>query len=489
MGSLPDTLYIAEQSRRLDRIAMDEAGLGGGVLMARAGAAAFRCLRRLWPRRRRPLILCGPGNNGGDGYVVARLAAAAGLAPRLAAPRPAASEDARRAEAAWREAGGTVEPWRPELLEGADLVVDGLFGTGLERPLEGTWREAVEAVNRAAAPVLALDIPSGLHADSGRVLGACVKAAATVTFICAKRGMFTARGPEHCGAVYFDDLEVPGWIYARAGPGVGRLTPELLSPLRPRYPRHAHKGDRGTVLVAGGAPSMPGAARLAGEAALRAGAGRAVLAVHPSHGAALLAGRPELMLADATALPPADAVVAGPGLGRDDWGRALWGRVLDSAPARLVADADALYHLARSPRRREHWVLTPHPGEAARLLETTVEAVESDRFEACRRIAQQYGGVCVLKGAGTVITAASGVTALCDRGNPGLATAGTGDVLAGVIGALLAQGLSCWDAACLGVWLHATAGDRAAAAAGEAGLAAGDLLPWLPRLLAEPEAQ
>lgn len=485
MAELPDTLYTAEQSRLLDRVAMEEAGLGGGALMERAGAAAFACLRREWPRARRPAILCGPGNNGGDGYVVARLAAAAGLEPRVIALKPAASEDARRAEAAWRGAGGGVEPWRPDLLDDADVVVDALFGTGLERPLEGDWAAAVAAANRAPVPVLAVDAPSGLHSDSGRVLGECVQADVTLTFICVKQGLLTGAGPHYCGRLFFDDLDVPGWIYARAGPGVERLSAAGLRHLVPRRPRHAHKGDCGRVVIAGGAAAMPGAARLAGEGALRAGAGLVSLAVHPAHGAAMVAGRPELILNGGSVLSGADAVAVGPGLGREDWGRDLWERVMDAGVPKVVVDADALYHLARAPARRDTWVLTPHPGEAARLLETTVDQVEADRVGACRRLARRYGGVCVLKGAGTVIAAAGGSTALCDAGNPGLASGGTGDVLTGIIAALLAQGLSPWNAACLGVWLHASAADRAVAEFGEAGLLAGDLPRYVGRLMDE----
>ena len=246
--------------------------------------------------------------------------------------------------------------------------------------------------------------------------------------------------------------------------------------------RHAHKGDAGRVLVVGGQPGMPGAVRLAGEAAYRAGAGLVVLATHPAHAASIGAARPELIaygVNDAQAIQPllagAHALAVGPGLGQGEWGRALWQAVL-AVDKPLVVDADALNLLAAQPSSRADWVLTPHPGEAARLLGVSVAEIEADRFAAARAIAQRFGGVCVLKGSGTLVAAHGEPSMwLCDRGNPGLATGGSGDVLTGVIVALLAQGLKPNEAARLGVWVHASAGDRVAAN-GERGMMASDLL-------------
>ncbi|HWR87825.1 MAG TPA: NAD(P)H-hydrate dehydratase, partial [Acidiferrobacterales bacterium] len=369
-----------------------------------------------------------------------------------------------------------------EHLQACDVIVDALFGTGLELQLEGEWRAAVEAMNASNRPIFAIDIPSGLHADSGRVLGAAVRAALTLSFIGLKAGLFTGQGREHSGLILFDDLGVPDSVFTGVTPQARRITQRNLHGLLVPRVRHAHKGDAGRVLVVGGQSGMPGAVRLAGEAAYRTGAGLVVLATHPAHAASIGAARPELIaygVNDTPAiqplLPGAHALAIGPGLGQGEWGRAFWQAVL-AVEKPLVVDADALNLLAAQPATRTDWVLTPHPGEAARLLGLSVADIQADRFAAARAIAQRYGGVCVLKGSGTLI-AEHGESSmwLCDRGNPGLATGGSGDVLSGVIVALLAQGLAPIEAARLGVWIHASAGDRVVAG-GERGMMASDLL-------------
>jgi NAD(P)H-hydrate epimerase len=501
MDHLPEALFRAADTRAADQHAASEYGLGGGVLMERAGRAAFDLLRERFPRARRIAVVCGPGNNGGDGYVLARLAKEAGIAAAVLSPantaglkgdagqepkcrevQGSARAAAAAASAAWRKAGGAVQAFSAEHLQACDVIIDALFGTGLERPLEGAWRAAIEAMNGSGRPIFAIDIPSGLHADTGRVVGAAVRAALTLSFIGLKAGLFTGQGREHSGLILFDDLGVPDAVFTGVTPLARRITERNLRGLLAPRARHAHKGDAGRVLVVGGQPGMPGAVRLTGEAAYRAGAGLVVLATHPTHAALIGAARPELItygVSDAPAIPPllagAHALAVGPGLGQGEWGLALWQAVL-AADKPLVMDADALNLLAALPSARADWVLTPHPGEAARLLGASVAEIEADRFAAVRAIAQRYGGVCVLKGSGTLITARGAPSMwLCDRGNPGLATGGSGDVLTGAIAALLAQGLTPLDAARLGVWTHASAGDRAAAS-GERGVMASDLL-------------
>ena len=517
MDHLPEALYTAADTRAADLRAASEHGLAGGVLMERAGNAAFALLRERFPRARRLAVVCGPGNNGGDGYVVARLAKQAGLTVTVLSPstsagaaapahpcargigtsctaqaHPSASVvgDAAAARAAWHKAGGTVQVFSVERLLVSDVVVDALFGTGLERPLEGAWRTAIEAMNASGRPIFAIDIPSGLHADTGRVLGAAVRAALTLSFIGLKAGLFTGQGREHSGLILFDDLGIPDAVFTGITPLARRITARNLRGLLAPRVRHAHKGDAGRVLMVGGQPGMPGAARLAGEATYRAGAGLVVLATHPAHAASIGAARPELIaygVNDASAIQlllagacaehgrSTHALAIGPGLGQGEWGRGLWQAVL-AVEKPLVVDADALNLLAAQPTFRADWVLTPHPGEAARLLGVSVAEIEADRFAAVRAIAQRYGGVCVLKGSGTLVTMQGESSIwLCDRGNPGLATGGSGDVLTGAIAALLAQGLAPIDAARLGVWAHASAGDRAAAS-GERGVMASDLL-------------
>lgn len=485
-------LHTAAQVRELDRLAIAEAGIAGYELMCRAGRAAFEALREAWPRARRIVVLCGAGNNAGDGYVVARLARERGLEAEVLWLRDPAglAGDAATAARDWHAAGGRSRPFDAGALAGADVVVDALLGTGLDRPLEGSWAAAVEALATATAPVLALDLPSGLHADTGAVLGAAVRADLTVTFVGAKRGLLTGEAPDHVGRLLYDDLDVPEAVLARVPPAALRVTAADVREVLPPRPRTAHKGRFGHVLVVGGNNGMAGAARLAGEGALRAGAGLVSVAVRSGHAAAIAAGRPELMArdvegAEALAAPLARATVlaAGPGLGQDAWARALLARVLE-APQPKVLDADALNLLAAEPVRREDWVLTPHPGEAARLLGTDTATVQRDRFAAARALVERYGGVAVLKGAGTIVADARAVW-VCDRGNPGLASGGTGDVLTGVIAGLLAQGLAPEEAARTGVWLHGAAAD-AAAACGERGMIASDLLAHV-RGLANPD--
>jgi NAD(P)H-hydrate epimerase len=481
--SQPDCwLYSAAQCRQLDRLAGALPGISEALLMERAGAAAFALLRQRWPQAFRILVLCGTGNNGGDGFVVARLAHETGLAVKVLQ-----LGDADRIDGAARAAlepllatGIEPQPFVPGQALEADVLVDALLGTGLERPVEGDWRAAIAAMNASGIPCLALDLPSGLHADRGTVLGAAVRADVTLTFIGRKPGLYTGRAADHVGEVQFAGLEVPAAVYEQVTAAARLLTAPPLGPLaRPRR-RASHKGEHGHVLIIGGAPGMPGAVRLAGEAALRAGAGLVSVATHPDHAAWLPMTRPELMCHGvsgprdlAPLLARADVLAIGPGLGQDAWGQALLAAALETGLP-LVVDADALNLLAREPLQRGNWILTPHPGEAARLLGTTAADVEADRYAAVRTLAERYGGTVVLKGAGTLVVTGNAPATVCERGNPGMASGGMGDVLTGLVAALRAQGLGETAAAEAGVWLHGVAGD-AGSREGERGLLAGDL--------------
>lgn len=484
-------LYTAAQVRELDRLAIQERGIPGYELMCRAGAALARQVESDWSQVETLCVLCGPGNNGGDGYVLARLMSAAGRRVQvLAVADPDKLRgDARRAADDFRHVGGVIDSFRGELPSSAGLLVDALLGTGLDRAVGGDYRAAIEAINRHPAPVLAVDIPSGLHADSGREMGAAVVAHTTVTFIGRKRGLYTADGVSCAGRVIFDDLAVPADIYAACRTTVQLVQEPALGPLSTPRRAAAHKGDFGHVLVVGGGPGMPGAARLAAEAAARCGAGLVSVATHAQHAAVLNTGRPELMVqavesAEELCVPLARAsvVVVGPGLGQSDWSRSLLARVLDSGLP-LVVDADALNLLAHDPLRRDNWILTPHPGEAARLLKVSSTQIQQDRFAAVRDLQAQFGGVVVLKGPGSLVAGEAPTLRLCARGNPGMASGGMGDVLSGVIAALEAQGLAAFEAACSAVCLHAGAGDAVAASEGERGLLASDLIPAIRRLI------
>lgn len=487
----PAPLYRAEQVRAMDRFAIGELGIPGSELMRRAGSAAFNALLEHWPAARTLSVVCGSGNNGGDGYVLARLAVEAGWDVRvypLALPETLQG-DALAACLEYQAAGGPLLDFVPADFEGAQVLVDGLLGTGLDREVTGLYAEVIRGMNRFDGGILALDIPSGLHADTGRTLGEAVKADLTVTFIGLKQGLFTGFGPEHCGKIVFADLDAPSSVRASQPPSAW-LLPTWQTGL-PRRARGAHKGNFGHVLVVGGAPGFCGAARMAAESAARIGSGLVSLATHPDHAALMNIGRPELMchgVSTAVELRPllarASVVAVGPGLGlgQAGWGRVLFESVLDSGLP-LVVDADALNLLAIAPLKRDDWVLTPHPGEAARLLKTTSAAIQADRFAAISALREKYGGTVVLKGAGTLIMGgATPEPFVCTQGNPGMASGGMGDVLTGVITGLLAQGLDYATAAKTGVRLHGAAGDKAAED-GERGLLAGDLMPWLRKLI------
>ena len=480
-------LYTAGQVRELDRLSIEAHGIPGYELMNRAGQAAFDRLRTRWPEARALTIVCGGGNNGGDGYVIARLARDAGLAVQLialTAPGQLAG-DASRAARDWLDSGGRIEP--PEERLRGDVIVDALLGTGLDRPVEGDWARMIGHINDSPAPVLAIDIPSGLGADTGRVMGCCVQAAMTVTFIGNKRGLWTAQAANQCGERCFEGLETPAEIHQVIKADSLLLTDDWgAGCFRSRLP-DTHKGDLGHVLVLGGNNGMLGAAVLAGQAALRTGSGLVSLATRQQHAALAVTVQPELMSHGVEYLSAlegliarADVLALGPGLGQSTWSCTLWQQAVEAGKP-LVVDADGLNLLASRRERAQNWVLTPHPGEAARLLAQTVDEVQSDRFAAARRLARQYQATVVLKGQGSLVCAPDGEVAVCSRGNPAMATAGMGDVLTGMIASLIGQGHEPFEAARLGVWLHARAGDLAAR--GRRQILASDLLSRLAEAL------
>ncbi len=483
MQSLPTNIYSVASVREIDRIAIEEKGISGYTLMKRAGDAAVRAARSRFPAASRWQVICGAGNNGGDGFVVARLAALNGITVSVVALVDPGSltGDAAAAHADFAAEGGVVIPWAGELDAEAELLVDAILGSGLERDVGGEFAKAVAAINAHPASVHAMDIATGINGDTGAVMGAAVAANLTTTFVGLKAGLFLGSGPDHCGEITFAGLEIGAECRAKLAAIYRRTDAQMLATLLSPRARGAHKGDFGHVLVVGGGPGMPGAARLCGEAALRAGAGRVTVATHPDHAALISTARPELMshaVVDQRALTPlcdkADVVAFGPGLGRSDWAQEMYTVVAESdLPA--VWDADALNLLAASPDTRANRVITPHPGEAATLLGTTSADIQTDRLAALEALVARYGGITVLKGAGTLISSDSGAPFVCTSGNPGMAAPGMGDVLTGVIAALAAQGLSLPLAASAGVELHAQAGD-AAAVAGERGMLASDLL-------------
>lgn len=486
MQKLPTKLYTAAQVRELDRIVITEHGIPGIELMSRAGNAVFRHLRIKWPNAQSISIFCGSGNNAGDGYIIAGLAQAVGLKVTVYALSDPENlkDNALIAYRDYMNATGMVIPFQADLPIKADVVIDALLGTGLSKPVTGSYAQAIQAINKSQAHVLAVDVPSGLTSDTGNIMGCAVIAACTVTFIGLKQGLFTGLAADYCGEIIYSPLAVPKDIFSKVTTTKCRVVKKNL-PLRGRC---THKGNYGHVLVVGGDRGYSGAVRMAGEAALRVGAGLVSVATHPVHAALVNLGRPELMchgVANAeqlsALLDKADVIVIGPGLGQSKWAAELLSAALKSAKL-LVIDADGLNLLAHNPEQQSNWVLTPHPGEAARLLNCTIAAIQQDRYAAVTALQAKYGGIVVLKGAGTLIASIDEV-AVSTTGNPGMASGGMGDVLAGVIAGMLAQGFSLKDAVQQSVYLHGMAADLAVEQAGERGLLASDLMPYLRQLV------
>lgn len=497
MFPLNSKLYTAAQVREMDRCAIQDHGIPGYELMQRAGRAAFVYLERMLAEAgdqegkpgRRVLVVCGGGNNAGDGYVIAALAKTRGCAVDVVAlmPPDQLRGDALHAAQAWHKLGGRTHTLEQAGFSGFDAIVDAILGTGLQRPVEGAFGEAIERINESGCPVLAVDVPSGLNADTGQPMGIAVKAYATVTFIGMKQGLFTGRAADYTGRVYYETLAVPDTVLNAQSPAAELIGENEVSRTLPARRRSAHKGDFGHVLVIGGDLGMAGAAYMAGSGALRAGAGLVSVATRQAHVASFVSGRPELMCHGVekpeeleSLLERATVIAIGPGLGRTAWGQGLLASALKRRQP-LVMDADALNLLAENPVARGNWILTPHPGEAARLLATHTSDVQNDRFAAARMLAGRYGGAVVLKGAGTLVASAEQqAVGVCTLGNPGMASGGMGDVLTGVIAGILAQAGELTAAARVGVWVHARAADRAAEQ-GERGMAATDLLPFVRR--------
>jgi len=486
MSQLSDKAFTPEQVRELDRRAIEDHGIPGYELMCRAGQTAFESGLARFTQARHWLIMCGAGNNAGDGYVIARLARAAGCEVTVVAVTDPLrlKGDARKAFEDFRADGGVTQAYDPVNCPAGDLLVDALLGTGLQRDLDDLFLQAVDQANQSAKQVLAVDVPTGINAATGRVMGGAIKADMTVTFVGQKQGLYLAEGPEYCGEILFDDIGVPAELATDLKPAFNFFTKDDFAALLPARPRHAHKGMFGHVLVAGGNTGMGGAVRLAGEAALRTGAGLVSIATRAANVAAITGARPELMvhaIENAQDLQPlvdsASVVALGPGLGQDDWAQHCFEKLV-ACDLPKVIDADALNLLADSGMRRNDWVLTPHPGEAGRLLGVKAQEVQKDRLGAVLELQSRYGGAVVLKGHGTLVAGEQAVPFLVREGNPGMASAGMGDVLTGVTAGLLAQCRGLQNPAAAGVYAHALAGDQAAVS-GERGLIAGELLQHL----------
>ncbi|MCS3431473.1 bifunctional ADP-dependent NAD(P)H-hydrate dehydratase/NAD(P)H-hydrate epimerase [Klebsiella sp. BIGb0407] len=482
--SIPHLVWPASELRRTEKQATDSLGITLYELMQRAGQAAFDVSRSHYPDARHWLILCGAGNNGGDGYVVARLCREAGIQVTLLAlesskPLP---EEACLARQAWLGVGGVSQSLLAPWPESIDLIIDGLLGIGLTDAPRDEVTRLITLINAHRAPVVALDIPSGLLAETGATPGAVVEATHCVTFIALKPGLLTGKARDVVGQLHYAGLGLEPWLEQHPA-SIRRFDSQNLADwLKPRRPT-SHKGDNGRLVIIGGDSGTAGAIRLTGEASVRSGAGLVRVLTRAENITPLLTARPELMVHELTpeslddALAWADVIAIGPGLGQQQWGQDALEKVKKSDKP-MLWDADALNLLAISPDKRQNRIITPHPGEAARLLKCSVPQIEQDRLLAARQLAKKYGGVVVLKGAGTVVASEYDL-AIIDVGNAGMGSGGMGDVLSGIIAALLAQKLTLFDAASAGCVAHGSAADVIAQQTGMRGMLASDLFSTL----------
>ncbi len=508
-------LAKAAEMRALDERAIHEYGIPGVVLMENAGRATVEAIRR-WRGQlsgQTAAIVAGPGNNGGDGLVIARHLHQAGCRVVVfALVQPAIW----RGDAAinWRIVQklqlGIVEVGNNEEAQAcqsgfmqADFLVDAIFGTGLTRRVEGHYATMIELMNQSGLPIVAVDIPSGLNSDDGKPLGLCVRAGLTVTYGLAKPGQVIQPGAEYVGRLEVADIGIPLEIVEEAGLKTELLESSGIARLLPPRRTHSHKGTFGHLMVLAGSQGKTGAALLVALGALRAGVGLVSLGVPQQLDAIFEASLLEAMtiplasdyflgredyVAIAQALAGKDALVLGPGLGTDAETADLVARLYGEVCLPMVVDADALTALGQSLpvcASQAARVLTPHPGEMARLTGLTIQEIQADRLAVASAYAKENGVVLLLKGAATVIAGPDGRLAINSSGNPGMAAGGMGDVLAGVIGALMAQGVAAWDAACLGAFVHGLAADRLARVRGRGGFLASEMAAELPAAFQE----
>ena len=514
---LPRDLYTAAEVRLLDKITIEQFGIPGFTLMQSAASIAFNKLMEKWPQTRHVQVFAGAGNNAGDGYLLASLAKVQGLSTEvITLSDPEKLQGDAKLAAQWAVKQQVVITHFSDFDvehkkdHAHPVVVDALLGIGLDREVTGNYAKAIEFINKADRPVLAIDIPSGLSADTGACLGVAVKANVTVTFIGLKQGLLTNQAGDYVGELIFHRLDVPDQVFtSESSPKPAAQRIDINSTSAMLAPREAasHKGSHGHVLVIGGDSSFGGAVIMAAEAAVRSGAGLVSVITRSAHRPALLARRPEVMVLgtedDNTniddLISKATTIVIGPGLGRGSWARCLMQKALYaqiSADRPLVIDADALHLLAEKREqgsaekgagiKRDNWILTPHPGEAAALLNRSISEIQGDRYAAVRQLNATWGGACLLKGSGSLICTAEKSQQklfLCSEGNAGMATGGMGDVLSGIVGSLVAQGNSLESSLCAGVCIHGEAADLSMQADGQRGMAATDLMLFIRQLV------
>lgn len=485
----PLPVHSTQQSIELEDLVKRDYGISGYELMRRAGRGAFSKFQELWPQCRKIAVICGAGNNGGDGYVFASEALGAGFDVEVRFASDPKTKDARMAREEYQNCGGRLVPDRfdSECSE-FDVVIDALLGIGLNKQISGRMADVVNAVNQTAKRVMSLDVPTGVDSDSGALAGPAIRADTTVTFISPKIGLLSLPASELVGHLFIDTLDVPKDAYAKVGNVAHLVDSNEFGPKIPIRKSAAYKSSVGQVLIIGGSESMEGAALMAAQAAYRAGAGLVSIATVSGRSVLLPHQAPEIRVYKVTEISELeklieihDVIGIGPGLGLSDNARKFV-EIVGQSDKRIVVDADGLTALAETGLAGNNWILTPHLGEAARLLGVTTDMIRNERLNTASKIVERYGGVCVLKGQNTVIASMED-NWICARGNPGMATAGMGDVLTGVICGIWGAGTSMAAAARAGVWIHAVAGDESAADQGQVGLMATDLLPGIRRNL------
>ena len=494
-ASLPQPAFGAMDVQKNEALVAASQGISMYDLMESAGAAVFSHIKARYLCADM-LVVCGKGNNGGDGYIVARLAKLAGFNVSVVVLAKAEQITGDANKALQKLSGLTKPIFAPDIESAAklinqfkgELILDCIFGIGFKGELTQNYKTVIKAINQYLADVVSVDVPSGLNADTGFITSVCVLAKATISFIVLKKGLLTGQAANAIGELYLAELNVGTAFIAQHQSNI-YVQGQLNLPLLSKRHKSAHKGDIGLALAIGGNEGMPGAIKLTSEAALRCGASLLATCCHPKNQSMIVNGRPEIMLAPADIdqlinsrfLKKAKAIAIGPGLGRDSWGQQLYDFVI-SCDLPLILDADGLYFLSKNPVKKSNWVLTPHPGEAALLLGTSVEEIESDRFAAVTAIQQKYGGVCLLKGAGTLISDGRQIW-INTSGNPGMASGGMGDVLTGIILAMILQLPDLMSATRLAAFIHGQAADIIAAKNGERGMLASDLFAELQHLV------
>lgn len=491
---LPEPLYTSQQVRDGEKQAAKNVGVSLFMLMQRAGQAALDVILHRYPEAKHMLVCCGKGNNGGDGYIVATLGRNLGMRVSLwqIGDSGQLTDDVKQAMQAYLDSGGEVKSPCEYIPQGVDVIVDGLLGTGIQGDVRAPFTEVIETLNQALLPIISIDTPSGLDTDTGALLGNVVKADATVSFIGLKRGLVTGQAREYVGKLYFAGLGVSDSFDKLVSTKILLTHPSWLNQIKPRS-KHAHKGCNGKAVFIGGGDGLSGAIYLACKGAARTGAGMIAVLCHPESALPMRTQLPEAMTSVASnqkvleRLEWSTVACLGPGLGRDKWGEDLFSQCesyLQAHKQPRVLDADALYWLANASvfSRSDERIITPHPGEAATLLGKSIAEIEKDRFAAAIDLQTRFGGVVVLKGAGTLIRDHQ-TTVVCHAGNPGMATGGMGDVLSGVITALLAQGYSVMQSARLGTLIHSLAADECTLNNGEIGLLASDLFESMRHII------